>query len=63
MAFTANDDQSKPEPCKRYAKRMLLNAKFVAHLPGLWCLYESSGSTESRVREGTRAWKVEHPPS
>ena len=33
MAFTANDDQSKPEPCKRFEKGMLLNAEFVAHLP------------------------------
>jgi hypothetical protein len=33
MALTANDDQSEPKPCERHAKRMLLNAKFVAHLP------------------------------
>jgi hypothetical protein len=31
-AFSASADQSEPKPCKRYAKRMLLNARFVAHL-------------------------------
>lgn len=30
--FSANADQSEPQPCKRYAK-MVLNGKFIAHLP------------------------------
>jgi hypothetical protein len=32
MKVLANADRSELKPCKRYAK-MLLNAKFVAHLP------------------------------
>jgi hypothetical protein len=26
-------NESEPKPCKRYAKRMLLTAKFIAHMP------------------------------
>jgi hypothetical protein len=32
MTLTVNDDRSEPKPCKQYAK-MVLNSKFVAHLP------------------------------
>jgi hypothetical protein len=30
---SGNDDQSEPRPCNRYAKRLPLNAKFIAHMP------------------------------
>jgi hypothetical protein len=29
----ASVDESEPKPCERYAKRMLLTAKFIVHLP------------------------------
>ena len=27
-----NDNQSEPRPCERYARRMLLNAKFITRM-------------------------------
>ena len=34
IMLSANVDGSEPKPCKKYAKRMLLTAKFIVHLPG-----------------------------
>jgi hypothetical protein len=31
-SLSGTDDRARPEPCKRYAK-MILNPKFLAHLP------------------------------
>lgn len=31
--FSANADRLEPRPCKQYEKKMLLDAKFIAHVP------------------------------
>jgi hypothetical protein len=54
MTLTANDDQSEPKPCKRFEKRMLLNAKFVAHLPACGACMKVVAQLNRESEMGTR---------
>ena len=58
MTFTANEDQSEPKSCKRFEKRMLLNAKFVAHLPACGACMKVVAQL-NRESELARGLKVE----
>ena len=52
--LSANADPSEPKPCITIRKANVIDREVCPAPACSLCLYESSGATESRIRDGTR---------